>query len=774
MRVIQVLFFFTFCSLPIVSAQTITGKVTTFDEKPLESVNIQLIEFPDSVFKMTTTNNLGVFAIEFSVRKNYLLKFSHIGYRDVFIELNDCQESVDLDTILMEEEFVNLNEFVVETDRRIKRIDKQIIFLTQTQRETSFSGYEILNKLALPGIKMDENFHTISNWVSSGIVQLRINNVIASDEEIIALNPNDLLRIEYIENPGVRYGENVGSVINFIIKRHTSGWVMGVNLTNAATTGYGDDNIYLKFNRKQSEFGFYYAFGYKQFDKIVADESDNYLLPNNTIYSVEKKGIASAYESQEHNAQLNYSLYNPEHFIFNTSLHFVTNNNPVNRQNQKVFETNKDDYALTNDVKDNYYSPSIDLYYQLMLPGNQNITANMVATYINSDYAYSQKEFDLSYTNKISEYPYVMSGEKKSLIAEAIYEKGFNTIHFSSGLQFTRNYLENQYENSQITVSEMNNSNFYVYSQLKGQVKQLDYMLGLGASKQNNRQNLDGYSYFTFHPSISISYPVFRDASLSYRFNVKTNLPKLTNLSDVRLQKTNFEYVVGNPNLKPFRNLINNLTFNFQKSNFYTQISTVYMSSKNAVMPIIERKTDNLGNVSFEFGAANQKAMNQLVVQSYMQYDVVPNKLTLSGNGGINRFLSLGNNYTRTYTAFFGGLQAVMYMGNWNISGNIDSRYKSLFGETIWYNEPSSSLNLNYQVKNIQFGVSWIYPLQNNGLNPGEVLSNHFVNKETWSQTKDYGNMILLHFVWNINSGRKYQNVEKIITNSDKDTGVIK
>ena len=762
-----------FGSLSISIAQTITGTVALIDNRPLNDVYVQLFQLSDSVLiSVSTTNKTGFFSLNFSKHSSFMLKFSHIGYQDILIVLNECNESVDLGIITIEEDIINLNDVVIKVNTRIEKIDRQIIFPTENQIETSTSGYEILNKLALPGLLIDENLHTVSNLSGNGEVQIRINNVIASKEDIISLNPKDLLRVEYIDNPGVRYGENMGIVVNLIVKRQTSGLVAGVNLTNALS--YGLDNFYLKANRKRSEYGFSYSFGYQNFDKLFVDEIDNYTMLDNTLFSIEKKGTTSELKKHTHNSQLNYTSYIHEQSVFNAVLRFVSENNPINIQNQIVTETNYYEYNLIRDVSDNFISPSLDLYYQLKTDNNQSFTTNIVGTYISSDYSYSQKEFDLSMENQIDEYAYKALGEKYSLITDFIYEKMFNNINFSSGLQYTQNYLENQYQSVEKSTSKMVNSNYYLYSQIKGNILQLNYMTGIGISSQNYKQKLESFSYWTFRPSISVSYPVIKNGNLSYQFNIRTHLPEIHNLSDISLQINRFEYIVGNPNLKPFRNYINRLSFSFQTTKLYTQISAIYMISPKAIMQIIERKIDDFGNIVFQFAPLNQKSMNQFVTQGYLQFDIIPDKFLIMGYGGINRFFSFGNHYTRTYTSFFGGLQGFVYLGQWSISGNINSRYNSLFGETIWYNEPSSDFNLNYKIKDIQLGISWLYPLQNNGLNNKEVLMNPFITKEKQTTMKDYGNMILLKFVWNISTGRKYHDVQKTINNSDLDSGVIK
>ena len=49
-------------------------------------------------------------------------------------------------------------------------------------------------------------------------MQLRINDIVASTAQVQALRPDEVLRVEYIDNPGVRYADTeVEAVINYIV-----------------------------------------------------------------------------------------------------------------------------------------------------------------------------------------------------------------------------------------------------------------------------------------------------------------------------------------------------------------------------------------------------------------------------------------------------------------------------------------------------------------------------------------------------------------------------
>lgn len=148
------------------------------------------------------------------------------------------------------------------------------------QIKAATSGYELLSHMQLPGLKVNSIERSIST-VSGGSVQLRINDIEASTAQVQALRPDEVLRVEYIDNPDMRYANtDVEAVINYVVKRRESGVAGGFNLTNAVTTGFGNDNVYIKANHKLSEFGFNYYVSYRDYNDRFVNEDQTFSLPD--------------------------------------------------------------------------------------------------------------------------------------------------------------------------------------------------------------------------------------------------------------------------------------------------------------------------------------------------------------------------------------------------------------------------------------------------------------------------------------------------------------
>lgn len=80
-----------------------------------------------------------------------------------------------------------LEEVTVKGSRTIQKVDGQWIYPSKQQIENSSNGYSLLAKLTLPHIRVDEAMNSITALKNVGTVQVRINGIVASREDLQAL-----------------------------------------------------------------------------------------------------------------------------------------------------------------------------------------------------------------------------------------------------------------------------------------------------------------------------------------------------------------------------------------------------------------------------------------------------------------------------------------------------------------------------------------------------------------------------------------------------------
>lgn len=138
-----------------------------------------------------------------------------------------------------ETEGTTLQEAEVRAARTTKSMDSLTYVPSEQLRQSALTGYQMLSLLAMPKLKVDEMTGSVTAIDLKGEVQLRINGIPATRADMLSLNPKNVVRVEYIDNPGVRYGDGVAYVVNIRVRRTNTGCSLGADLNNALTLCQG-------------------------------------------------------------------------------------------------------------------------------------------------------------------------------------------------------------------------------------------------------------------------------------------------------------------------------------------------------------------------------------------------------------------------------------------------------------------------------------------------------------------------------------------------------
>lgn len=452
---------------------------------------------------------------------------------DVNAQENDTvnveKDIVPIDTTL------HLSDVVVKAARVIHKVDRDIILPTAKIKENSSNGYDLLRKLHLPNLKVNEAQQSISSYL--GGVQVRINDIKATVQDVLALQPNEVTRIEYIDNPGVRYGDaSLAVVINYIVKKRYVGYVGGVNTTQALWERFNNSYAFFRYNYKKSEFGLSYGLNYRWYDKRRKDSHSVYLQPDGLERTVDYVGQDAEMTYNFHNLQLSYNLADPGKYSLNVRFGFDWTNSPYNKKLQKVFETGRQDLLLfTNDFGHDR-NPVLDIYYSLNLPKKQSLIINVVGTHLGSDNTHRQNEYvllgDVDETlnsSPLHDYGYEADGSKYSLITEAIYTKLLNKeLSFSGGTNYAVSRTDNKYTGSQNVTTVLNSNNVYLFSQLDGRLGKIaNFQLGVGANYISIEQGSVGFHKWTFRPKFTLATNSIKNFRIRLTGSINPQVPSV-------------------------------------------------------------------------------------------------------------------------------------------------------------------------------------------------------------------------------------------------------
>lgn len=659
------------------------------------------------------------------------------------------------------EKSVTLEEVTVKASKVVNKPDGMIIYPTEAQKQASNNGYTFLDKLTLANLRIDNINHSITAIDNRGSVQLRINGIVADKQEMLALNPKDITKIDFINNPGVRYGEGIAYVINIVTHRTESGYTIGTDLTSALTTLQGDGMVYGKRNKGKSEWTLSYDINGYRFKGSKSTQLAEYTLNDGSIYTIERNDAESIRKAIAHEAKLTYNWADSTVTVFQASLSGAFNNAPDNYKLKDIIDGSRQ-YRATSRDDDKSYSPVLDIYFFRQFTPRQSITANAVGTYISTQTS--------SYYDEGTPYQYEVDGKTASLLTEVVYENRLKPFTLSTGLNYSYKYTKNDYRGDASSLTKTNNNRLYAFAEIKGMLKQLRYTLGTGASYIHYTQNGHRYNYWTFHPKASLTYQFNNNLQLSYTYQMRDVVSRIAMTSDATVRTNSMEWTVGNPDLKPSHDMDHRLQLSYNTQRLQTLVEGYYKQCLKPNMAHYERTDDN----RFIYTQINQKEIDALDIMAYASYWLLPEKLQMAANGGIYRCFNFGYDYTHCYTSWYYAGSITAYLGKFTLQGYVDNGNRFLEGESKGYNGAYSVLKASYTWGDWQFSLSWGNPFNSHYKSYENELLNRNLYKHTIGYSKDSGNLLSLNISWRINRGSRHKSAEKTISLSDKDNGIIK
>lgn len=671
-----------------------------------------------------------------------------------------------------QQDTLQLHEAVVDGARVVTKADRTIIHPSPQVLEASTSGYNLIRRLALPGIRVDEVSHAISTVTNDGEVQLRINDLEVTKADMLSLDMAAVESIEYIDNPGVRYGDGIAKVINITTRRATRGYTLGADLGNALTSLFGTNTVYTKFNRGKNEFSFNYTNDYTDVSDCSAYESAAYLLTTGETRTVTRRSVEQQRTSVGNNLQLNFNRKLDGRYQFQAKLTTGFTNSPTSRS-RKLITDGPDSYYSTYNAADKSAQPTLDLYYDRQIDSTQAIRFNAVGTYINSDYRYAYDEGQgVAYT---------CDGHTYSLTSEAVYENKMKPFTLTAGVNFQQKYVSNDYAGSVSTANRMRFSNTYAFAQLSGFLfRRLSYVAGLGFTYTYTRRDDHRLHFNLFRPKLTLQYPLADGLKLRYAVELSQHVSQIANTSDVSVRVNSMEVEQGNPDLRHNSRLEQSLRLSFDRPQLSAFVEATYRRNANSNLDAYFRTDDN----TFIHTQRNQEQCSMLDFTAFANWDILPQKLSVGGAGYLMRFINIGDDYRHFYTAFNWQAYANAYLGRFALSANASNGWNFMEGERESHNGYDLSLTASYQlvrqsqsrrnIGDITLSLTWLQPFDNDYKSSHAYVRNRYVSKYIESRSGYYSNMLYLSLTWNLSRGRQYQSVDQLLNNADRETGIMK
>ena len=810
------------CAVSMVANNKVSGVIKdAADKSALVGVNVTLVESQKSkgestrnVVSGTVTDTHGKFSLETETGE-FVLECSYIGYEPIGMSLA-VSGNINLGTIEMNEASTELGEVVVEGDAVIQKVDRQILLPNKEQLGASSDGMSLLQNLQIPRIVVNPADNTVKTLANQD-VQLRINGIEASNSEVMAINPKDVIRIEYHDQPGVRYN-GAAAVINYIVRKRDTGGNMMLNASNGVTMpGWGEYHLAGKVNFGKSSFSLmtHYSprdvywtrtnsetYNFNMSEAHIANlggdelqmQAFTRLAQDFSTGTIENRevGEPTRFKMNPVNIGLTYNWTNGEKNMLNITLRDFMMFTPHSKTNRDSYlYQGTDSFAIHDHESTQSISPSLDIYYEHNLPNDNHLYFDVVGTYINSSNNRRFEQTPLGET--VADTTDVTSrvrGNKYSLIGEAIYEKDWENIALTVGVRHNQQWVENQYlVNSQKSKVEspvsMTTAETYAFAEVQQRVKQFSYAVGIGAMHTYIEQAGQEQSNWIARPQLTLSYDFGKGVFWKYKGYVSGYQPSLSAMSDVAQQIDKYQIRKGNPNLKPVMFVANEMQLSWQSKYVNLNLWANYSYDHK---PIMDETYEQVieGRPMAVRTYANHRGFHRLQVVPSVQVRLLQNQLIFTVAPFANYYVSLGNSYTHKH--FNPGIRAGltgMYRlkagdkdepnspGTLLFFGEVTTRSNNLWGETLEYGEFYHHIGVGYNADKWGVRAMLMNPFSVKGYSIETKDLSALAPNTQHAEMRDFRQMLILNFHCNLDFGTQRRDSGKRINNEDKENGIL-
>lgn len=767
-RILMMLSLLILCSISF-RAQNIGGQLRDGSLQPVGYANIVLQTWDSTFVAGTVSDEKGEFKLQKVSAGNYRLKISSIGYSTLFLDMPDYEKSVSVGVLTLEEDTRQIGEVTVTASSLMSTAERRMVVPNKKHVDASANGVDLLRTLMLPRLSVDALSGAVGT-TDGGTVQLCINGRNATQEEVQALLPEEIIRVETMDDPGVRYGD-AAMMVNYVVRRYQMGGSVGVNGMQSVKSGFGRQNVTGKLNFGKSEISFYYNTNQQFFKELWHDKTETFSFADGKQYHrTQHAEMPGGKKDFQEWGAMTYNLQDEDKYMLNVTAKLGHGLSPTNRYIGKLY-TEEFPNSVTDRDEQNHYrnlSPSLDVYFQRNLKNKQFLAVDFVGTYIGTKNRSSYVEW--LEDEAVVDYTSGVNGKKYSFIGEAIYEKNFGKgCRLTTGLKHAQARTDNSYIGTLLYNTKMTQADTYAYLQYAGKWgKRLGYRLGVGVTRSYlEQEDEESYERYSFTPRLNMTYTFNEHWNAALEGRIQNRNPSLSQLSAVDQLTDSLQLKRGNPSLKPYTFYGTVMRLNFNQGKWYVGAYGRYNHYDNVIMEHTYREDDR-----FVHSYANHPSYREWHVGMNARVGMLWDVLQLKGYLGFVGQQSRGVDYRHTSNTLDWGMDAMVMWKNLTAGIGYSHNSDYLWGEYLSTGERAHYIDLRYRWKRLNIGLRMFNPFENDYARH-ERNMNRYAGYDEHYHIDDVARMVCVTLSWNMSFGRKYKSADKRVENSDRDAGVM-
>lgn len=255
-----------------------------------------------------------------------------------------------------------LQEIVIEAPRVVRKADMDVYHPSKSAVDNSKNGMQLLNNLMIPSLSVSDALGSITAAGQS--VQVRINGRAATIEQVRTLLPETVKRVEWMDNPGLRYG-GANYVLNFIVANPSLGGSLQLLARPSLNEAFGLYMADAKFNfgKSQFEIGADYRLANRM--KTHRDYTETFTFPDGATLTRKETSLGGTMDNTSGNLRASYNYIKPDTTVFVAEFSIHRDFTDKSLYNGLLsLSDGTDDILLTDSHGDTGTTPTLSLYLQ--------------------------------------------------------------------------------------------------------------------------------------------------------------------------------------------------------------------------------------------------------------------------------------------------------------------------------------------------------------------------------------------------------------------------
>lgn len=704
----------------------------------------------------------GAFLLESNLKTSLNLEVSMTGFSSTDVIIDAGSKNVNIGTIYLDQG-VTLDEVTVTGNQVVHSKGRTIVYPSSSDVRASSTSVSLFQKLPLPGLQANPINRTLS--VDGGSPVILINGVPSTMDDVNALQPKDIEKIEYSRFIPARYADSGKSgYVSIILKKRNDGGQFYAWGRSAVNTAFVDGNVRASYHQGPSQFTLLYNPSWRNYQQVYDDVTES-LIGDDFKINLEEHD-RNPFNYQYHAIRLKYDFSPSAKTLFSATFS-VTPNTNKRRTIAHTIDSEQGEYDNNSVSSNKALTPTLDLFLHQDFNDKNSLEVQVVGTLSSSDYRRDNNYIFADGTD--ASYIMNVDSRRRSLISEVSYIHNFSDkTSLSAGYQNTVSHSKNTYLSSDYKPILTENNN-YAYVRLGQNVGKFYFSLSTGAKLFWIKNDLNKRNFIRNISSAQVSWNINSKWNLQATFRYTPEIPSLSALTDYPQQTTPYLISNGNPDLKVAENFMYSIAADYTYKKFQASFRSNYFDIRNSVISDVQY----LGDDKFMSQSINAKYQRQF------QNDLWLSIRDIYGFGArlyvsLMNFWTAGTDWNHNLTSFSGGISVWWNKGPFTVSYWREIPGTYLSGHYKWKGENGDSLSFEWRPdKHWTVGASWMYMFDKKGTRyPSWDLSP--VNPSTRDRyIKNNSNMVVLSVSYTTDFGSIFRSARRNLNNSDNGSSLL-